>query len=142
MKRLRVGRFAGVPALWSLLNARQGRAASLFASYIIIRAIITLTKVPSNVECSARDRPDTDSTRSLGRVEQLDDRDRKAREKVIVTQQKLEAGLRALHASGIVEYESPSDMEVLRLVLRVILGSRLVLEKAHHYLEKAHHKEC
>ena len=55
--------------------------------------------------------------------------------KVIVPQQKLEAGLRTLHASGIVEYESPSDMAVLRLMLRVIFGSRLVFEKAQH-------KEC
>jgi hypothetical protein len=55
--------------------------------------------------------------------------------KVIVSPQKLEAGLRALQASGIVEYESPSDVQVLRLILRVIVGSRLVFEKAHH-------KEC
>lgn len=55
--------------------------------------------------------------------------------KVIVTQQKLEAGLRTLYASGTVEYESPSDLAVLRLMLRVIFGSRLVFEKAQH-------KEC
>jgi hypothetical protein len=55
--------------------------------------------------------------------------------KVIVSPKKLEDGLRALHASGIVEYESPSDVEVLRLILRVVVGSRLVFEKAHH-------KEC
>jgi hypothetical protein len=34
-------------------------------------AIITLTKVPPNVECPERDRPGSDSARSLGRVEDL-----------------------------------------------------------------------
>ena len=38
---------------------------------ITIPAIITLTKVPPNVECLARDRLDSDSARSLERVEGL-----------------------------------------------------------------------